>query len=285
MALELPLDRVQRWMQEVVVHPGTVDEAIASARADLPPERLAEVVLPSRTLAPAERVGIYHGMYLLRMEEALETDYPALGHFLRPDGFRRLVRDYVGSFPSRSYTLNRLGDHLPEFVLAAPGLRHRGFCHDLARLELAMTEVFDEAETPSLSAEAVAAVPPERWAEVRLRPIAALRLLALRYPVSAYVESMDRKAHRHPSPRRKDAWLAVFRRDYRIHRLELSQPAYDLLSDLAAGRLLGEAVTAAARRRASAAARETQLYRWFRQWMASGLFMGLEGLEPSTNRL
>jgi hypothetical protein len=284
-ALELPLDRVQRWMQEVVVHPGTVDEAIASARADLPPERLADVVRPSRTLAPNERLGIYHGMYLLRMEEALETDYPALGHFLRPDGFRRLVRDYVGSFPSRSYTLNRLGDHLPEFVLAAPGLRHRGFCHDLARLELAMTEVFDEVETPPLSAEAVAAVPPERWAEVRLRPIAALRLLALRYPVSAYVDSMDRKAHRHASPRRKDAWLAVFRRDYRVQRLELSRPAYDLLSDLAAGRLLGEAVTAAARRRGSGAARETELYRWFRQWMASGMFMGLEGLEPSTNRL
>jgi len=278
-ALELPLERVQRWMQAVVVHPGTVDDAIASARADLRPERLADVVLPSRTLAPAERLGIYHGMYLLRMEEALKTDYPALGHFLRPDGFRRLVRDYVGSFPSRSYTLNRLGDHLPEFVLAASGLRHRGFCHDLARLELAMTEVFDEAETPSLSAEAVAAVPPERWAEVRLRPIAALRLLALRYPVSAYVESMDRKAHPHPSPRRKDAWLAVFRRDYRIQRLELSRPAYDLLCDLAAGRSLGEAVTTAARRRASAAARETQLYRWFRQWMAKGLFQGIEGWE------
>ena len=285
MALELPLERVQRWMQEVVVHPGTVDEAITSARADLAPERLADVVLPSRTLAPAERLGIYHGMYLLRMEEALETDYPALKHFLRPDGFRRLVRDYVGSFPSRSYTLNRLGDRLPEFVLAAPGLRHRGFCHDLARLELAMTEVFDEAETPSLSAEAVAAVPPERWAEVRLRPIAALRLLALRYPVSAYVDSVRDEAHRHPRPRRQDGWVAVFRRDYGVSRMELSRPGHDLLGELVAGRSLGDAVTTASRRRGRSGARETQLYRWFRQWMASGLFMGLEGLEPSTNRL
>jgi hypothetical protein len=284
-ALELPLDRVQRWMQEVVVHPGTVDEAIASAGADLPPERLADVVLPSRTLAPNERLGIYHGMYLLRMEEALETDYPALGHFLRPDGFRRLVRDYVGSFPSRSYTLNRLGDHLPEFVLAAPGLRHRGFCHDLARLELAMTEVFDEAETPALSAGAVAAVPAAAWAAARLRPIAAFRLLALRYPANAYVQSLRGRGHRHARPLRKDGWLAVYRRNYGVHRLELSRPAYDLLSDLAAGRLLGEAVTAAARRRGSGAAREAQLYRWFRQWMSKGLFMGLEGLEPSTNRL
>jgi hypothetical protein len=274
--LEVSLGRMQRWMQEVVVHPGTVDEAISSARRELPPGRLAEVVLASRTLTPAERVGIYQRMYLLRMEEALGVDYPGLQHFLGNDGFRRLVRDYVASFPSRSYTLNRLGDHLAEFILTAPGLRHRGFCHDLARLELAMTEVFDEAETPALSAEAVAAVPAEEWPEVRLRPIAALRLLAVRYPVNAYAGFVGGGAHRRPRPRRQDAWLAVFRREYSVHRRELSRPAYDLLSELAAGRALGDAVTAAARRRGAATVRQTQLYRWFRQWMASGVFAGIE---------
>lgn len=272
-------------MQSLVVHPGTVEAALASARAEVPLERLSEVVLPSRTLTPAERVEIYQRMYPLRMEEALGVDYPGLQHFLGGEGFRRLVRAYVESFPSRSYTLNRLGDHLAEFIRTAPGLRHRGFCHDLARLELAMTEVFDEAETPPLSAAEIAAEPVERWPEVRLRPIAAFRLLAVRYPVAAYLESMGGKTHRHPPPRRKDAWLAVFRRDYSVRRLELSRPAYDLLSDLASGRALGEAVTTAARRRGRAAAREPQLYRWFRQWMASGMFVGLEGLEPSTNRL
>jgi len=267
-------------MQEVVVHPGSIDEALASkaARAEVPPERLGDVVLPSRTLAPAQRVEIYQRMYLLRMEEALGIDYPALQHFLGPRGFRDLVRGYVASFPSRSYTLNRLGDHVPAFVLTASGLRHRGFCHDLARLELAMTEVFDEAETPTLSAEAVAAVPAEAWAAARLRPIAAFRLLALRYPANAYLQSLRRRGHRHPRPLRKDGWLAVYRRNYGVRRLELSHPAYRLLSELAAGAApLGEAVTAAARRRGRSAAGQTQLYRWFREWMAKGLFQGIEG--------
>ena len=287
MALEARLSRVQRWMQEVIVHPGSIDEALASkaARAEVPPERLADVVLPSRTLAPAQRVEIYQRMYLLRMEEALGIDYPALQHFLGPRGFRDLVRDYVASFPSRSYTLNRLGDHLPAFVLTAIGRRHRGFWHDLARLELAMTEVFDAVETPTLSAEAVAAVRAEAWATARLRPIAAFRLLALRYPVNAYVQSLRGRGHRHPRPLRKDGWVAVYRRHYGVHRLELSRPAYRLLSELAAGASLGEAVSVAARRPGRSAAGQTQLYRWFREWMSKGLFMGLEGLEPSTNRL
>jgi hypothetical protein len=280
-ALEAPLSRVQRWMQEVVVHPGSIDEALASraARAQVPPDRLGDVVLPSRSLAPAQRVEIYQRMYLLRMEEALAIDYPALLHFLGPRRFRDLVRDYVASFPSRSYTLNRLGDHLPAFILTASGLRHRPFCHDLARVELAMTEVFDEAETPALSAEAVAAVPAEAWAAARLRPIAAFRLLALRYPANAYVQSLRRKGHRHPGPLRKDVWLAVYRRNYGVRRLELSRPAYRLLLELTAGASLGQAVAAAALRRGRSAAGPTQLYRWFRAWMAKGLFQRIEGWE------
>ena len=45
------------------------------------------MILPSRTLQPEERLAIYQGMYLLRMEEALETDYPALKHFLGDEAF------------------------------------------------------------------------------------------------------------------------------------------------------------------------------------------------------
>jgi hypothetical protein len=268
-------------MQEVVVHQGSIDEALASkaARAEVPPERLGEVVLPSRTLSPAERVEIYQRMYLLRMEEALEIDYPALRHFLGPRGFRDLVRDYVASFPSRSYTLNRLGDHFPAFVRTAGGRPHRGFRHDLARLELATSEVFDEAETPPLSAEAVAAVPAAAWPAARLRPIAAFRLLALRHPVNAYLQSIRKGARRHPRPRRQDSWLVVYRRHYRVYRLELARPAHRLLSELAEGAPLGEAVASAARGRAAPG--PTQLHRWFREWMAKGLFGAVEGGSPS----
>jgi len=46
------LDRLQRWMQEVVVHPGTVEEAIASpsAEGEISADRLADVVLPSESM-------------------------------------------------------------------------------------------------------------------------------------------------------------------------------------------------------------------------------------------
>ncbi|HET8648297.1 MAG TPA: DNA-binding domain-containing protein, partial [Vicinamibacteria bacterium] len=129
--MSLSLDRLQRWMQAVIVHPGPVEEGAAApeAAAELPPDRVGEVLLPSAALAPLERLGIYHAMYPLRMEEALASDYPALKHFLGDQGFLDLVRGYVQAHPSRSFTLSRLGRHLPEFVRTAPGLRKPGFCH------------------------------------------------------------------------------------------------------------------------------------------------------------
>jgi hypothetical protein len=278
MVLEVPLDRVQRWMQSVVVHPGPVEEGVASpeAEAQVPASRVGEVILASRTLTPVERVGIYHGMYLLRMEEALETDYPALQHFLEPQGFRGLVAAYVQVHPSRSYTLNRLGDHFAEFVKTAPGVPRRDFCHELARLELLVSQVFDGPETKSLSAEAIAAVPVDAWERARLTPVAAFRLGAFRYPVNAYLQSTQGDDHNHPKPRLKDEWVAIFRRDYRVRRVDLTRPAHDLLADLVAGKTLGEAISQALARGTKKGPTEDELFRWFRDWIALGMFAGVE---------
>jgi hypothetical protein len=277
MAPELALGGLQSWMQSVIVHPGPIEEALASddARALLPPERVAEVLLPSATLAAGERIGIYHEMYLLRMAEALESDYPALAHFFGEARFAALVRDYVRAHPSRSYTLNVLGRSLADWLGDAPDVPRRGFCRDLARLEWAVTEAFDAPETPRLTAPELEAVPPSAWDEVRLVPSAALRLVELRWNANEWLDSTKDEDHDHPKPRRRDAWVAVFRQSYAVYRRELSHPAFRLLQDLAAGRRIGEALSAALRRRGSPG--PEALTRWFQEWASDGLFTRLEG--------
>jgi len=270
------LDRLQRWMQEVVVHPGTVEQALASPEAEreIPSERLADVVLPSHSLTSAERVGVYHGMYLMRMEEALAADYPVIRHVLGDERFSVLVREYVERFPSRSYTLNRLGDHVPQFFADRTDWPQAAFLHDLSRLELAMTEVFDEHESPVLGGEELATVSPEAWEHARLRPIAALRLLRLRYSVVPHLEAYHRDRPS-PSPRRRATWVAVYRRDYSVLRLELSRTEHELLRALSEGVPLGEALAAAGASQRSARQQE-RVFRWFRTWIAEGLFSGVD---------
>jgi hypothetical protein len=271
------LDRIQRWIQALIQDQGTCEEAIASerARAEIPADQARTVVLPSKTLTSFERLDIYREMYLLRMEEALSSDYPALKHYLGDEQFMRMVERYVEVYPSRSYTLNRLGDHLPGFLATIDDLPKPEFCRDLARLELALTGVFDAGETASLTPEAVRAVPQDAWETARLKPIEAFRLLEFEYPVSRYLGFVDEE---NPVPRlvRKKTWVVAYRSNYRVHRMDLTQAGYELLSSLASSQTVGDAIVSVMTRRFRPAVKEKQLFEWFRDWMAEGLFQAVE---------
>lgn len=270
------IERIQRWMQAVIVNPADVDQAIRSpeATSEIPADRLGEVVVPSHSMTSAERVEVYHGMYLLRMVEALEYDYPTVKHYLGEDAFEELVREYVQVFPSRSYTLNRLGDHMPEYLESREEWADSQFLADLARFELAITQVFDEAESPVLTAEELQSVPTEAWESARLEPISAFRLLELKHAVVPHL-----KAYHHdrpsPRPRRRNTWVAVYRRDFSPLYLELSRAEHDLLQALVEGTPLAEALAAAAVKVRSTQ-RQEKIFRWFRTWVAEGLFSGVD---------
>jgi hypothetical protein len=271
----LPLSDLQRWLQEVIVHEGNVEDGLRAAGAQqlVPRQQLHDEILPSQTLTAPERLGIYHGMYMLRMYDALAADYYALEHFLGDEGFRKLVRGYVDVYPSQYFSLNRLGDHLPRYIREHGRMAHREFCNDLATLELAVTNVYDGPETAPLSPERLAEVPEEAWEHAILEPVEAFCLLAFRYPVSAYVQSVKDEDHEnHPPAKPRASWVAVYRRNYSVYRSDLTQAGHDLLADLVAGTPLGAAIEAAAAASRREPVDADQLFRWFREWISNGIF-------------
>jgi len=282
MATNPGLEQIQRWMQACIEHQGSCDEALVAepANSAIPADQARTVVLPSKTLGALERLDIYRDMYLLRMEEALGADYPAIKHFLGDDDFLRLVAEYVKEFPSRSYTLNRLGDHFPEFIATRGDLPKKDFCADLARLELGLTYVFDAGETPSMTQETVQSVPPDAWENARLKPIEAFRLLEFDYPVSQYLGFVDEENSK-PRLARKKTWVVGYRRNYHVHRLDLSGPAYELLSALASGKTVGESIMSVMTRERKRPVRQKDLFDWFRDWMSEGLFQSVELAAPA----
>jgi len=273
--LDPGLPALQRWMQAVIEQPGTVDEAVASpaAAALVDPADIGRVVRPSATLTPVERVGVYQEMYLYRMVEALQNDYPAVAHFLGDHAFAGLVTSYVQAHPSTTYTLNRLGDRFPEFIRASSGIRRRAFVSDLARLELAVTQVFDAPETPVWSAEGIAAMREDEWADAVLEPIAALRALSFAYPVNAYLQSVKDDDHDHPTTGRRATRTVVYRKRYEVWRLDLSEKPFALLQALVKGQPFGKAVARSAKGLEGSGAEP--IYRWLRDWVAEGMFAGI----------
>ena len=270
MPVELDLPVAQRWLQEFIISPADTDEeALSSERvAAHYSGDVSQVVTASGTLTSVERAGVYRGMYLQRLQDALDADYPVVHDWLGETQFVRLVTGYVREHPSRSYTLNRLGDRLPDYVASLPKFERQGLLHDLARFELAVTETFDEVEKPALTSEAISEVPESAWETARFKPIAALRLLRFDYPVDRFKQAY-RDGLAYPDPVAQKTQLVVYRRDYRVFWLSLPEPAFGLLQALVRGEALGEALERAI---LEGGAEEEALSGWFQDWLQAGLF-------------
>jgi hypothetical protein len=58
--------------------------------------------------------------------------------------------------------------------------------------------------------------------------------------------------------------------------MDLTEPAYALLSALASGQTVGEAIVGVLTRNWRPAVKQSQLFEWFRDWMAEGFFQSVE---------
>lgn len=110
------------------------------------------------------RLDVYRHAYGARLVEVLAADFPALRGSLGPDRFATLAHGYVRSNPSRHRNVRWYGADFATFVAGA----HDTAAGDLARLEWMLGLAFDAADAPVLTHTALATIPPEEWATVRL---------------------------------------------------------------------------------------------------------------------
>lgn len=260
------LRALQQWLSVVVQHPLSADRAIgsAAARQHFAPAaaRRGDVVTPSAAMSPTDRLQVYNGGYLSRLAECLATDYPVLQQLLGRDRFARLAAAYVQRHPSRHPNLNRFGKQLPAF-LQRQRLPHRAFAVELARLELSISLSFDAPAFTAVTTAQLQALTPQQWSRARLSPNPSVHLLALRFPVDAYYRARKDDVDT-AVPRPARSWLLVCRHDHRVWRLPLTQPAHALLTALAAGKPLGEAL--------AVAGDGAPVGAWFQQWAAMSVF-------------
>jgi hypothetical protein len=283
------LEAVERWMQVLLTHPDGPRAGAESAQGRaLLAATIPDVFEPSRELSSEARVGVYAGMYFERLTEVLEEEFPGLVQLVGRERAARLFRAYVHAHPSRHYNLNMLGAGLAGFLrdevsavldverdLGLTGEAH-AFAVELARLERTIQDVFDAPECAGrLAAAELAALPPEQWGSARLVPIPALALLASAFPVNAWYQAF-RDGAAPPVPARAPAWVAVFRQNWRVWRMDLARGQHALLAALVAGNGLERALGALAAEGLALAEVGPELQGWFRTWAAEGFFARIE---------
>jgi hypothetical protein len=291
---EQPLDAVQRWMQAVIMHPDGVSAGIASEAAreaiDVAPGDIEHVVERSRALSSVERLAVYANAYHARLVECLRAEFPILAQTLGEDAFSGFAFEYLQSYPSRSYTLARLGEHFARHLEETRPPRDpkpvsggdpdapdwADFLIDLARLEWTFSQVFDGPGVegqPLLDADRLRAIPPEQWVDARLTCVPCLRVETFRFPVSEYFTAIRRGEQPAP-PAPAPTFLAINRRAFIVRRHELTREQHMLLSSLLSGATVGEAIERAAPNdEAALPAFADRLRTWFARWSAEGFFL------------
>jgi hypothetical protein len=292
------LETIERWVQAVITEPAGIVAGLASEEArrniDASAGDIEKIVTRSSHLTAIARLAIYNHAYFARLQECLRAQFPVLAHALGEQLFNLFTFEYLKTYPSRSHTLNHLGENFPRFLAEtrpngdAPANARESwpdFIIDLATLELAFSNTFDGPGVEGrqvFDASQLLAIGPLH--EVRFLPVVCLKLLSFSYPVSRYFLAV--RNHENPAlPQATDAFLAMTRRGYTVFIHELTERQYDLLSALVAGQSLNQQVNALS----GTSCNDFQTLiatalSWIEDWTNKGFFAGIEfGVRESSS--
>jgi hypothetical protein len=282
------LQRIQHWMQAVIMHPEGVAAGIESPATrqviDVAVDQIEDVIRRSSSQTSIERLNVYANAYFARLLEVLSSEFPALVNALGEELFQEFAFGYLQQYPSQTYTLSDLSAKFPEYLAKTrPAARDSAdaepdwadFLVDLATLERTYSEVFDGRGVEGqglLNADELRKIALDRWPQVRLVPVPCLKLLSLRFAVHEYATAVRRKENPElsaPSP----TWLVVTRRDYVVRRIEVNEVEFAALAMLVGGGSIADSLDAAQNRWSGDFDQlASEVQRWFRDWSAAGYF-------------
>jgi hypothetical protein len=283
------LEEIQRAMAAAVMMPLTSGEDMQSRGPD--GRAMADVaagfIAPNSRLTPFERLEIYNRQYWIRVMSGLAEDFPALRAVVGARKFDELSVAYLNEHPSRSFSLRNLGSKLVDWLDAHPhfmGRRH-ALAVDVARIEWAFVEAFDNAENTPLTLEQIATLDGDS----RLSVQPHVRLMALNYAADEVVlalhEGEKRQASeagvkheggedeptRLPRLRRRAVWVAAHRVDFCVYYRRLGREEFLMLEALRSGQTLGGALDAAfSESRIPDSRRAGRVREWFATWAELG---------------
>lgn len=253
---------LQREMAAAVMTPLTPDEEMRQTAPDgrAMADVAASFIAPNSRLTAFERLEIYNRQYWLRVLGALAEDFPAVRAVVGGKRFEELSIAYLTVHPSRSFTLRNLGSKLVDWLIANPQWtgRRNALAVDLARIEWAFVEAFDNGERSPLTLEQIATL--DAGSRLALQP--HVRLLALNYPADDIALSLHSKEKRQtseagvtqddapdepvrlPRLRRRPTWVAAHRVDMNVYYRRMEHEEYLTLTAIDAGHSLAEALDA-----------------------------------------
>ena len=218
------------------------------------------------------RLGFYRGNVQASAHKALRNAFPVCERLVGEHFFEGMAYAYAAAHPSASGNLNDYGIDLPAFMRAFAPAASLPYLPDVAALEWRVHRAYYAADRPPLDLRELAALSPERYADLRvvLHPACALlstatpaaRIWAAHQPGSDGNFAVDAD----DGPDR----ALVHRPAYRVEVAVLDAAPYAFLLACETGESL-DAATRAAQAHDHAFALEAHLAGWVRERVVAEL--------------
>ncbi len=203
------------------------------------PPAPARYIVSDRRASADERLQVYARMVRSRLVEALEGQFPNLARKFGHDAFTSLALSYLAEYPSRNPSLGFLGHALPAWLARQARLGDEGrVLSDLARLEWARHEVFDERDQAVLDVATLRELPASAFAELPLRLVTASRLVVVAAAVPALwsaLEGSGDEAHAFGSESLDPRTVLVWRQGVSVFHRTLADAEAGALERIASG--------------------------------------------------
>jgi uncharacterized protein (UPF0276 family) len=246
----IPLLEAQTHMQKAIM---------LGEKFDSDPEQW---IRAKNDFAPHEQLSVYEDAYRYRLYDVVAEDYPVLRHYLTEKIFSDLIWAFVGEVLPDHFNIGRYALKLPTFIKNA--LPKDVFAHAICQLETTVAQMTDPAETETLNDSHIQGLTAEKILNLTLYPRQALILMQFDQQVNAYYQSvMD--GDEHVAPAMKPVYLAVFRHEDVVWRMELDAQEFGLLSKLFSGSTIGETLADVDE------SDQHKITAYFSKWMRNGL--------------
>jgi hypothetical protein len=143
---------------------------------------LAALVL-DEGIGAEEGLGIYRNNLREGFRKTLALEFPVIERLVGEDYFRQLVLEFQAAEPSRNGDLHHVGAPFAAFLQRRFAGTEYAYFADVAALEWAHCEVLVAADSDGAGLEALAAIPPERYGDLRFSLAPSARLLRSPFPV------------------------------------------------------------------------------------------------------
>jgi hypothetical protein len=271
------LRKTQEWFASILLSPIDEDSRMnpISPSGDSIEEEAFDYLVPSPTLRPAQRIQIYNQQYWWRLFSSLHDAFPLVTRLFGYYDFNKTIgKPYLEKYPPKTWSLNDLGDRLPQWVEEEYHAKDKQLVLDAVRMDLALNAAFFTKHYPCIDAQAAATGSPALLQQkLRLQP--HVFLFDLRYDLMSFRKEMLKQEveywmqHDFPKlPQDRRHYCVIYRNTHNnLNCEEVAPAAYRLLGFFSEGATIEQACDWLEQDEDLFKEASNHLHLWFQEWI------------------